>query len=177
MVVSVKEHEAGAKERGWEASRLVTSLMCPLINHLKSMAQRHYAITQPSSTTTMHLHYCLAALLLFPGRCFAPPLPPPPLPFILPTLKLRMSALLSASPLFENRFLPPYPNLASFFWRFAAGGPPPPPRSWPERDLLGADSTPTSNKSSSAPSRVASEVEELSFRSIVVWLTFVQDNE
>jgi len=55
-------------------------------------------------------HDLPAALLFFPGL-----LAGPPLPFILFAEKPLRSALLSAVPDFENLFLPPCPNLASFF--------------------------------------------------------------
>ena len=57
-----------------------------------------------------HSSYLFPALLAFPGRCFAPP-------FIFLLEKPVKSPLDIASPLFLNLFLPPKPNLSSFFWR------------------------------------------------------------
>ena len=61
---------------------------------------------------TAHFTYHLfpLALLSFPGLFFAPP-------FIFLLEKPLKSPLDMASPLFANRFFPPKPNFASFFWR------------------------------------------------------------
>jgi len=61
-----------------------------------------------------HLHYFIFALLLFPGLAL--------FPFILFADGGRTSALLAASLLLANLFLPPKPNLASFFERFVLDG-------------------------------------------------------
>ena len=97
------------------------------------------------------------ALLLFPNRCG---------PFFWPIIffaeKPRISPLDAASPLFAKRFLPPNPNLSSFFCRLFGGPRPRSPRLDPclaDRSALSAllaSSRATSKRSSSlgAPTSV-----------------------
>lgn len=83
---------------------------------------------------SVHLHrnHLAAALLLFPGLFgFV-------LPFIFAAENPRISALLTASPLFENRFLPPNPYFWSRFCLLTLG---PAPRSRPDLSLEGPAST------------------------------------
>lgn len=91
-----------------------------------------------------------------PARLLLPNLVDLDLPFIFDAENPLMSPLLSASPLLENRFLPPKPNFWSRFWRLWAGLPPadrsPLPRSRPDRSLSGPASTAMLWKRSLSPS-------------------------
>ena len=87
---------------------------CIIIGHSSLLGEFHVLVTTCASisklTYSRQLYHLADARRALPGL-FAPPLPalPPPLvlPFILPTEKPFMSALLVASPDFAKRFFPP----------------------------------------------------------------------
>ena len=119
-------------------------------------ARSHSPISRPP-------HLLAPALLAFPGLFAAAP-PPPAFPFIFRVEKPVRSPLLNASPLFEKRFFPPYPNFSFFFWRLLLETPLSRRRSRLESGLETVSSRATSKRSASSVAVVGAEP---SWRSVV----------
>lgn len=110
----------------------------------KSYQDLHRSAEYMPSTGISLIYDCFA-LLLFPNLCV------PFFPFIFRDENPFISAVLAASVLFENRFLPPKPNLSSFFCFLFGGALRPEPSlvGLEERSSFVASSRATSKRSSS----------------------------